>query len=531
MITFLHHQNCYAASLVCMALKRSFTHAAVQAISYDEQSTSLTAQACIVVLHNPSSDQLPLLKSLCLAEKNKIIICGKIPQNIAEFLSLNISVLPDSLAPLAKATPATRYHASESEAHITYSSAPLAQTSAIQYRALQRFDFANEWNNLGFGAVTLDRTIWSLAQLVELQVPNTQAVSIAAVKSGKQAQQLSEYIIEYTFNSNASLLFINRETALIDSHEWSLLETYVANYLPETHTCWPFISEIPFGYDAAFTMRLDCDEDIASAKPLYDYYSSQNIPFSLAVKTGLEELHSEPEPHLNLLSSLVENGGSILSHTVNHYPNWGENYQQALDEAIKSKQWIEKNLLKGQQLNYAVSPFHQNPDYAVQALDAAGYKGFVSGIIANDPQYILARGGKVSGELNIISHTQQCMLHGDCGIGNSVDASIYKQQFDQAKKANVLFGCLDHPFSTGYQYDWNSEAERISMHAELVNHVQQSTTVFLNENTAMALLEYKELLAISVKINDGNEEVYSCINNTASSHNITAHYKNKRYAV
>ena len=33
-------------------------------------------------------------------------------------------------------------------------------------------------------------------------------------------------------------------------------------------------------------IELDCDEDIGSARPLFELYKSQNVPFSLAIMTG-----------------------------------------------------------------------------------------------------------------------------------------------------------------------------------------------------------------------------------------------------
>src|SRR5690606_27172436 len=110
---------------------------------------------------------------------------------------------------------------------------------------------------------------------------------------------------------------------------------------------------------------------------------------------------------------------------------------------------------------YAVSPFHQSPQYALEALCDVGYSGCIGGIIRNDPEFLLARGGELAGfPVGFIGHSQQCMLHGDCLLEAGDPLAIYKMAFDQALETRSLFGYLDHPFSERYQYGWVDEESR-----------------------------------------------------------------------
>jgi hypothetical protein len=37
------------------------------------------------------------------------------------------------------------------------------------YRPFERFDFTDEWNNLGFGAIRSDASIWAVAQAAHVE--------------------------------------------------------------------------------------------------------------------------------------------------------------------------------------------------------------------------------------------------------------------------------------------------------------------------------------------------------------------------
>jgi hypothetical protein len=158
-------------------------------------------------------------------------------------------------------------------------------------------------------------------------------------------------------------------------------------------------------------MRLDCDEAVAASRPLWNLYQESGVPLSLAILTGQETGTADEK----LLEDVLVGGGSVVSHSMHHYPNWGGSYHVALQEAEGSREWLETHAAAAAPVEYAVSPFHQNPPYAVQALADCGYQGFVGGIIANDPEFLIGRAGRVPfAQAQIVSHSAQCMLHGDC---------------------------------------------------------------------------------------------------------------------
>jgi len=69
----------------------------------------------------------------------------------------------------------------------------------------------------------------------------------------------------------------------------------------------------------------------------------------------------------------------------------------------------------------------------------------------------------------LISHSQQCMLHGDCYHRNGNSMEVYKQSFENHLAAGSIFGYCDHPFSREYSYGWTDESERIQAHQELLD--------------------------------------------------------------
>jgi hypothetical protein len=143
-------------------------------------------------------------------------------------------------------------------------------------------------------------------------------------------------------------------------------------------------------------------------------------------------------------------------------------------------------------VRYAVSPFHQNPTFVPAALARAGYCGFVGGTIACHPEYLMARGGIVPrGPEGFISHSQSCMLHGDCLLANGDPLRIYKEAFCIAKEAGQFFGYLDHPFSERYSYGWTDEMQRRQAHGDFLDFMMAQCNnsgaklLFVNEATCL----------------------------------------------
>ena len=238
-------------------------------------------------------------------------------------------------------------------------------------------------------------------------------------------------------------------------------------------------------------MRIDCDEDIFSGKNLFSLYNKKSIPFSMAVKTSLNPGADE----ISFIHDVLKNNGALLSHTVNHLMNWGEDYSTALEEGLQSKTFLD-GISSEKPVRYAVSPFHSNPEYAVRALEDAGYHGFISGIIRNDPEYLTARGGRVPFADRIISHSQQCMLHGDCLLKDDMDPlRIYKEAFEFRLSSQTFFGYLDHPFSDRYDYGWGSKERRLQAHDDYIDFILSHENIaFMNEEQCLDFMMKKNAL-------------------------------------
>ena len=445
-------------------------------------------KACLVIIDPPEEWSRAIIRVLNTGLV-KIILLGNIPSVLADYLEVVSSPLSTEIIEGAKCESAPTYGFSESRVSINYHRSIADVECPIPSRPLQRFDFTDEWNNLGFGAIRADNSIWSLSQCAT--VPEHAKIADILIDT----REVSAYVAIWDL-PKASLLWFNRSVGPVDSQEWRLIEVFIANHRNIELPCWPVISEVPYGYSAAVTMRLDCDEDVESARDLSDAYRDMGVPFSLA-------LHSAILPdtrHHQLPKDILANGGAVLSHTATHAPDWGGSYYAAFKEGLVSANSIMD--ATGHSVRYAVSPFHQTPDYARAALADVGYEGCIGGIIRNDPDFLMARGGTPpDSSEGFIGHSQQCMLHGDCMLEGGEPLKIFKQAFDYAKAGRALFGYLDHPFSERYQYGWLSEQQRITMHEEFISYMKKSGSVlFCNEDEAMDFIRYKTSVSV---VNDG----------------------------
>lgn len=453
-----------------------------------------------------------------LQEKpRKLILLGFLPDNLINFLQLKKVAWPNKPDAWQSSMPAPLHGSSESVAVIQYQKCIEDLKLKRWRRPLERFDFANEWNNMGFGAVRLDETIWSLA---------------SPLKSNASSELASVLINNETYLSYASIhnvdrssvLWFNRYVGPIDSFEWRIIENYISHYRFDSLPCYPVIKEIPWGYDAAITMRLDCDENVSSAQPLFDTYKSMDIPFSLAIHTSSFNLERD-QP---ILFDVLKHRGSILSHSSTHAPNWGGSYETAKKEAFDSKIFIEK--ITKTKIRYAVSPFHQTPFYALKALADVGYDGCVGGIISSNPDFLIARGGLLS-DMNagFVGHSQQVMLHGNCILDSYRPLQIYEQSFDYAYESQTLYGFLDHPFSDRYQYGWQNEASRIKTHQNFIRYIKikAKNPIFLSEEDALDFLRLKS----KININQDKKGFYlkrpDSLSGSDQILNFTIEYRNK----
>jgi len=472
------------AEVLARAFERSYTRGQVRLVD----SVRALQGGGIAVVPSPRDADLEWLEALARGP-SKIVLLGPLRPATAAFAGIGTTPL-EWLTEAAACAPAPLHGMAASRAAIAYCDVGLGASSPLRRRHLCRFDFTSEWNNLGYGRIGTGADPWSIAVVAR---PDDATVVGELVLDG---EMLRGAVATVRDTPTASILWFARPVGPVDGADWRIVEAFISDYRNETLPCRPHLRDIPHGAAAAVTMRLDCDEDIASVRPLLDLYRSRGIPLSVAVMTG----QPESPANTDLLADVRRAGGSILSHSSTHRPNWGGSAEAAAAEAAESKAWLESRVA-GLGVRYAVSPFHQNPTYVPAALAGAGYRGFVGGTISNDPEYLMARGGAVPyGSTGFVSHSQSCMLHGDCMLSGEDPLRIYREAFRTARAGGQFFGYLDHPFSPRYSYGWASEAYRLSQHADFLDFMQTDCAgkiLFVNEDTCLDFMHEKATTDIS----------------------------------
>lgn len=494
-----------AAQLVLAALRRSVGRDSARlhaSDAFDERP------AIAVLVGDVACSDLETL----LGAGRKLIVFGPLPDSLRS-QSRTVSELPDD-----PPVPAPIHCFSESRLTVRYrAGSPLGRSG--WRRPFWRYDFADEWNNLGYGAITRDQSMWAVGPPTAV----SPAEEIAAIVNTDE-QHLGSYAALFDRDDH-SILWMNRAAGPLDSFEWRIVETFISEYRHEDLLCVPVISEIPAGHDAAIVARLDCDEDIQSADALASVYDEMSVPLSLAILTKILPADGPPP----LLRRVARKTGAVQSHSVSHDAYWGGSYEAALIEARSSAEMIARNI--GARPRYAVSPFHQTPDFALAALEAEGYAGCVGGSISGDPTFTLARGGPVvDREPDFVGATMQCMLHGDCMLDGDDPLGVYKTAFDLAHETRSLFGYLDHPFSGRYQYGWPDEIRRADAHRSLIAHIRTRARqpLFLSVGDAMDFLRQRARLRLTAVAGGFRAR---CGETTVSPHGLTVEYRGRRFDV
>ncbi|MFP1908935.1 polysaccharide deacetylase [Lonsdalea quercina] len=465
-----------SGELVLAALRRSVTFSNAEQVALWD-----LPQHNFLLAISPDEGQGQALLAWLANGPRKLILFGRLPHCLLQHFGMIPYAWPEPTETWARSPSAASGNFAQSEALIHYLPRGEVLGAHNWERPLERFDFTDEWNNLGFGAVRAEGTPWSLT--APLRAPERAELANVQLKD----KVLASYCALFD-ESESSILWVNREVGPIDSFEWRMVENFISSWRHEVLPCLPIISEIPSGYDAAITMRLDCDEDIASARPLWAAYCEANVPLSLAIHTN----NLPNDEHSAFLREFLAEGGALLSHTATHAPDWGGSYDAAHWEGIESRTKIEQAC--GVRVEYAVSPFHQSPDYALAALCDVGYRGCIGGIIRNDPAFLIARGGELAHlPKGFVGHSQQSMLHGDCMLTDGDPLAVFKRAFDRAYQTRTLFGYLDHPFSTRYQYGWPDEKTRVTAHQDFISYIREHAEqpLFLDECRAMDFLRYR----------------------------------------
>jgi hypothetical protein len=481
-----------AAEIVEAALHRSFS--ARQVLRCEKEGLAPAKDGVCAVVLNPDNSVAKWIAE-ALAKRAKILMLGQLGADSARLLGVDADGDLPAASDWLSCEPAPGHQSRQSPGRIDYEATGLAAGSPIRRRYLQRFDFTDEWNNLGYGRIALDGGIWSIAQAVR---PDGATV----VAELGRPDDLRRFVYSAMRDeARASLLWFNRQVGPVDSQEWRLIEVFFSDYRADALPCRPHLREVPLGWEAAVTMRVDCDEDISSARPLFDLYRSLGLPFSVAVMTGLPA----SEANIGLLRKIAAADGSILSHSQSHLPHWGGSESAAFEQAARSKAWLERHL-PGCTVRHAVSPFHQTPAFALPALLRAGYTAVVGGSIAAEPQHLLGRGGRLPAfDRPFVSHSQQCMLHGDCLLAAGDPLRVYKDAFRLARSAHSIFAYLDHAFSDRYNYGWTNESERSLAHRDLLGFFRseigtgawQGRLLFMSEGECLDFITLKSESSIA----------------------------------
>lgn len=437
----------------------SLTHNILQSALRRSFGNIGSSQAHCFCFVSPVTEDLDAFRQ-ALTARAKIMVVGALPTVFAQMLGLSQA---DIRFCDEKATVEVDVNNSHNTSiyHVHYGDDGLLNSVPYRERHFERFDFTNEWNNLGYGRISNSDDIWSVSQ------PLT-ANGTRVLAEVRDADGFVSVFASITDFDEAAVLFVNRPVSVVDGLDWGMVEQFFAAYRADELVCLPLISDLPKGCKSVVSSRLDCDQSIINAQPLVKLYKKYGIDLSLAISTGIPISGDD----VVFLKAFSANGGCLVSHTVTHHYGWGRDYAHALEEAKQSKEWLETNLAP-LRIPYAVSPFHSNPPYAVQALKDAGYEGFISGIIHNDPEYLCAVSGQVPFvDGDMVMHAQQCMMHGDCfhRYGNSI--APYVEAFDLHYRAGKMFGYLDHPFG-GYDYGWASEEERLQAHESFIRAINQ----------------------------------------------------------
>ena len=137
-----------AVSLVLAALRRSVSKKQVRLIS---PSLLDANDSRIVVAIEPDEIMMERIKIWMGKGPCKLIVLGKIPPDLMDFLCLRRVNWPLEPFGWHSSLPTPAYGFKESAAVIHYTK--LLERFGLKHwqRALERFDFSNEWNNLGFG--------------------------------------------------------------------------------------------------------------------------------------------------------------------------------------------------------------------------------------------------------------------------------------------------------------------------------------------------------------------------------------------
>src|SRR5690606_29144872 len=96
----------------------------------------------------------------------KLLLLGKVPDRLRDRFGLKAVSWPEDGQGWAKSAPAATGNMAASPAEIRYTQLAHVMGAQAWRRPLERFDFTDEWNNLGYGAIREDGSIWALSEAI-----------------------------------------------------------------------------------------------------------------------------------------------------------------------------------------------------------------------------------------------------------------------------------------------------------------------------------------------------------------------------
>ena len=497
-------------SLILESFKRSFTSSQIN----NYESSQKKYSGVHVFLECTSDYATNNLREILDGNNNKIILNGKLNKWIQNLLKIKIL---GHKFPHEKPSPANSSSPSVSKTRVKYNYKIkyLKEISdLIKERPIWRYDFELEWNNSFSGNIIDNNEILNLSHYCCNYNCKNNVVYI--LNSNEEKIPL---ISEFFINQNI-LIWVNRNLSLIDIPEWKIIEEFISNGYFYKYPCIPYVSEFSSKDNGFITMRLDCDEDIESARKIYNLYKQYDLPISLAITTNQIE---NKESITSLPREVHDYGGTILNHSHSHPINWGGTKENIYQEIELSTKLIKKafNITT----EYAVSPFHHLTIEAIEVLNEQNYKGVVAGICSSHHEFLIMKGGSINDKLNILLHSQQCMVHGDC-LTDKRSIDDYLNNFYLFSRIGYSTGFLDHPISKRYDYGWNKHQRQINTHKQIIEYLLLKDISFISQREIFERLKAKDELDIEILHIDNQQNIF--INNQ-SKFNLSISLGGKRY--
>ena len=511
-INFYNHysyENYSIQSLICSSFRRSFGKSQINNFKNIKKKQSGIHIFLESISKNANIDFQELIK----LGGNKIILNGKLNDEIKEMLNIKILI---SNFDYEKPIPANSLKPSISRAKINFNqnlNYLIPFIKEIKERPLWRYDFDVEWNNNFCGNISNENKILNLSHNCLL----IKGKNVAFIKNSKN--QNIPLISEFEINGNI-IIWINRNLSLVDLPEWKIIEEFISNGYFRKYPCIPYLSEYSASENGLITMRLDCDEDIESARKIFEIYKKNGLPISLAITTNQIK---ENQFISSLPKEVIDYGGTILNHSHSHPINWGGSKDKIKKEIKTSNNIIKKTY--GIQAEYAVSPFHHLTWNALEVLNELDFKGVIAGISSSHHEFLIIKGGLIDEKLDILLHSQQCMIHGDC-LTKIRTLDSYLNAFSSYSNLGFSTGYLDHPISTRYDYGWINFERQVKTHQQIIEYLLNKNIKFIDQKELFERLAAKE--KIQLKTINKNDS-YSLEIKNESKHCLSISFGGKRF--